>query len=93
MITTSFGTLPPGYANVTREEFFRLLKLDSRDIMPSHDAPDLTTWRVVATRTAWGISAPGWKNPHAHPPCYAVDFANLPLAVLATFNSTTGEAR
>jgi|SRR5215471_17211346 len=83
-VTASFATLPRGFANVTREEFFRILKADARDIMPDHSEPDVTTWRVVSTRQAWGLSAPGWRNPSAHAPCYAINFADLPLSHAVT---------
>ena len=55
-------------------DFFALLKADPRDIMPNHDAPDVTVWQTVHGRIPFGESRPGWKNPegpvsyHLHKP-------------------------
>ncbi len=54
--------IPANMREVTKDEFFATLKADPRDIMPSHDNPTFTEWRVVATRAMWGWSYPGWKN-------------------------------
>lgn len=47
---------------VSKEEFFKALYADPRDIMPSHKDPDFTTWET-RERVVWGWSCPGWKNP------------------------------
>ena len=46
---------------VTKKEFFRLLKADPRDIMPSVEHRDFTTWKTRDNVVvAW--SYPGWAN-------------------------------
>jgi hypothetical protein len=54
--------IPDGMVVVTREEFFALLKADTRDIMPRHNQPDYTIWETKG-REAWGWTVPGWRNP------------------------------
>ncbi len=49
---------------VTRDEFFRLLYADTRDIMPTTKYPDRTTWETKSG-FVWGVTYPGWKNPNA----------------------------
>jgi hypothetical protein len=53
--------LPTGMKEVSREEFFRALYADPRDIMPSHQSPTFTTWETKG-RAVWGWSYPGWRN-------------------------------
>lgn len=65
-------SVPAGMVEVSKEEFFTLLYADKRDIMPAHNDPSCTVWRVVATHARWGWDAPGWKVPRAHAPIYAV---------------------
>jgi hypothetical protein len=52
--------IPDGMVVVTREEFFALLKADTRDIMPRHNQPDYTIWETKG-REAWGWTVPGWS--------------------------------
>lgn len=52
---------PDGMRLVSRDEFFRLLYADGRDIMPSNQAPLYTTWETKS-REVWGWSYPGWRN-------------------------------
>lgn len=65
-------TPPAEMVEVNEAEFFARLRADPRDIMPNHDAPDCTAWRVRPTGALWGWSAPGWRNPGARPYRYAV---------------------
>ena len=55
-------TVPQGFRTVPREEFFRLLYADKRNIMPSVRHPDYTTWETSA-RGVIGWTFPGWKDP------------------------------
>jgi len=57
------ATIPPGFRQVTKDEFFTALKNDPRDIMPSIAySPYSSTWET-RNREAWGWTVPGWKNP------------------------------
>jgi hypothetical protein len=62
---------PAGMVAVSRDRFFSLLSADGRDIMPSHRDPHHVLWET-RNREVWGWTAPGWKNPGAHPSMYAV---------------------
>lgn len=69
-------SVPQGMVSVSKEEFFALLRMDPRDIMPNHDAnPEFTVWETPH-REVWGRSVPGWRNPGA-PQEYAVVAAAL----------------
>jgi hypothetical protein len=48
---------------VMADEFFDFLKRDPRDIMPSHQSPDYTEWKVQGTGVVVGKTRPGWKRP------------------------------
>lgn len=65
-------TIPSGMIEVSKDRFFELLYADKRDIMPSHQARDFTSWEVVHTRVQWGWSTPGWANAGMFPKQYAV---------------------
>ncbi len=66
------ATIPAGFTEVPQDRFFALLRADRRDIMPSNQSPEFTTWEVVATREVWGWSTPGWRSPYGTPDVYAV---------------------
>lgn len=68
---TPAPTMPEGMVAVSKDEFFRLLAADRRDIMPRNEARDHTSWEAVHARTRWGWSTPGWANPGS-PKAYAV---------------------
>lgn len=55
--------VPPGFAQVTKDEFFAKLYADQRDIMPTTASETYSDWEVVRTRVVWGRSFPGWRNP------------------------------
>lgn len=62
--------IPEGFKQVTRDAFFAWLYSDPRDIMPSANAPDFTSWETkTGERVAWTF--PGWRNPGA-PKVYAI---------------------
>ena len=55
-------TIPAGMIEVTETEFYKQLKEDKRDIMPSLMNPFVTTWETK-NRIVWGWTSRGWKNP------------------------------
>ncbi len=55
--------IPPGFVQVTHEQFYAALRADSRDIMPTTNSETFSDWEVVGSRAVWGRSFPGWKNP------------------------------
>lgn len=65
--------VPAGMRLVSRDQFFEALGADPRDIMPVHDRPHETFWKVQARGVVgevFGWSTPGWKNP-GDPKLYA----------------------
>ena len=50
---------------VSKEQFFKGLLSENINVIPTTEDKDKTIWRVVSTRSIWGISYPGWKNPMA----------------------------
>jgi hypothetical protein len=71
-------TIPQGMIEVTQKEFYKRLYADPRDIMPTTNHPDFTSWEVVWTRAVWGWSSQGWRNsgnPHI-PKHYAIKETN-----------------
>lgn len=56
-------TVPSGFVQVTKEQFYAELYADQRDIMPTTDNELFSNWEVVKGRALWGRSFPGWKNP------------------------------
>jgi hypothetical protein len=70
--------VPHGMTEVTRDEFFAMLRGDPRDIMPTTESPHQTAW-LTKTREMWGWSLPGWRNPQVAPR-YAVQSAALAKA-------------
>lgn len=58
----SAHSMPAGMVPVTRDEFLAALYADPRDIMPSLNHPNYTTWETKF-REVWGWTTPGWKNP------------------------------
>jgi hypothetical protein len=64
-------TQPTGFNLVTRDEFYKLLYADKRDIMPTVKDPESTTWET-RDGYVWGWSWPGWSNVGEGPPLWAV---------------------
>lgn len=62
--------IPSGFTELTKDAFYKTLEMDQRDIMPSVQSPNYTTWETKS-RQVWGWSYPGWKNP-GEPSKYAV---------------------
>jgi hypothetical protein len=56
------GIVPTGMRVVSRDEFFKILYADSRDIMPSQNDPYFTSWET-RNGVVFGRTTPGWKNP------------------------------
>ena len=48
--------------SVTKEEFFKALSADPRDIMPHINSPEYSDWETKG-RVLFGRTYPGWKNP------------------------------
>lgn len=44
---------------VTRDEFFRILYADPRDIMPTCER-EQSIWFVRGSRAPWGVTTPGY---------------------------------
>lgn len=65
-------TVPADFVEVGRAEFFDMMNLDRRDIMPSHHDREFTSWEVVASRSMWGWSVPGWNSAHGTRRRYAI---------------------
>lgn len=60
-------TPPAGFVEVTQAEFFKALKADPRDIMPSARLPYETPWEDRA-RNLWGWTDRGWQSPYSTSP-------------------------
>lgn len=56
-------TPPHGMIVVTKEQFFKALEADKRDIMPSTADPYATRWETTY-RQLWGWDSTGWKSTH-----------------------------
>ncbi len=54
--------IPDGFKQVTKDEFFKTLYSDGRDIMPLNESPYCSTWETKS-RDVFGWTAPGWSNP------------------------------
>lgn len=66
------ATMPEGFREVTKDEFFAALKADQRDIMPTTEAREYTPWRVQATRAMWGWSSKGYASKFGEPEVWAI---------------------
>lgn len=66
-------SIPAGMVEVTWDEFYELVKRDSRDIMPKNIRREFTTWETP-NRDVWGWSFPGWAYPRGKK-VYAVSIA------------------
>lgn len=55
--------IPEGFEEVSKDEFFKLLYADKRDIMPSVAESDKYSVWMTPQRWVWGYTYPGWRNP------------------------------
>ncbi len=57
--------MPANMREVSKTEFFSLLKADQRDIMPRLPAPNHVSWELNNhPGHVWGWTIPGWKFPN-----------------------------
>lgn len=69
--------MPAGMVEVSKEEFFKLLSADKRDIMPKLSHPNYSNWET-RERAVWGWTTPGWRNVGKCRSIYAVTAAVKP---------------
>lgn len=58
---TDINAMPVGMREVSKDEFWRLVMAEKRNIHPTHE-PHHTDWFLVNTRQVWGWVSTGYRS-------------------------------